>query len=135
MKRRTFVTAAGQVLCSSALGAAPRYGVTTRALSEPGRQLIVLQDNDGGLEASICPSQGGELSSLRLRRKGKWVELLYRAADYSPSEGWRGKAPLLWPATGRSLHPPQGAGYLWKDRFYPMADHGFIRDLPWRVDG
>jgi len=123
------------VLGGSALGAAQRYGVTTRTLSEPALQLIVLQDTDGGLEASICPSQGGELSSLRLRHKGKWVELLYRAVDYRPAEGWRGKAPLLWPATGRSFHAPRGAGYLWKDRFYPMADHGFIRDLPWQVEG
>src|SRR5206468_153327 len=51
---------------------------------------------------------------------------------YTPTEGWRGKAPLLWPATGRSLSP-RGAGYIFKDRFYPMADHGFVRDMPWAV--
>lgn len=114
---------------------ASRYGATARTLSEPALQLIVLRDDEGGLEASVCPSQGGELSSLRLRHKGQWAELLYRAADYRPAEGWRGKAPLLWPATGRSLLAGRGAGYVFKDHFYPMADHGFIRDLPWEVAG
>src|SRR5437762_13515481 len=107
-------------------GFAARYEVTARKLPSPA--LIVLHDREAGLEAAICPSQGGELSSLRMRHKGQWAELLYRAADYAPKEGWRGKAPLLWPATGRSLAAGRGPGYVWKDHHYKMADHGFIRD-------
>src|SRR4051794_5089599 len=123
LSRRAFAAA---VTSGAALGFAPRYRVSSRSIALPAGEVIVLHDEEGGLEASICPSQGGELSSLRLRHKGQWQELLYRALDYSQSEGWRGKAPLLWPATGTSSSP-RGAGYVFKDRFYPMQAHGFIR--------
>jgi galactose mutarotase-like enzyme len=128
MRRRELL---GALAASPLAGLDGRYAVTARTLPAPRLELIVLHDREAGLEASICPSQGGELTSLRLWHKGKWTELLYRAAEYGPQEGWRGKAPLLWPANGRSLATGRGQGYLWKDRFYKMADHGFIRDLPW----
>lgn len=92
---------------------AHRYGVTARTLSEPALPLIAVHDNESGLEASLCPSQDGELS-LRLHHKGKWTELLYRAADYRPAAGWRGKALLLWPATGRSFDAlPHGGPWFY----------------------
>src|SRR6266498_4070617 len=101
LSRRAFAAA---FATGAAAGFSSRYRASARLIGPPAGELVVLHDEKGGLEASICPSQGGELCSLRLRHKGAWTELLYRAADYSPAEGWRGKAPLLWPATGRSLH-------------------------------
>lgn len=131
LSRRAFTAAAASSL---AAGFSSRYRISTRPIGPPAGELAVLHDDEGGLEASICPSQGGELCSLRMRHKGQWHELLYRAADYSPADGWRGKAPLLWPTTGRSFSP-RGAGYVFKDRFYPMADHGFVREMPWELVG
>jgi len=68
-------------------------------------ELIVVRDMEAGVEAAIAPTQGGELSSLRVRHGEEWLETLYLARDYTPREDWTGKAPLLWPATGRNFPP------------------------------
>lgn len=65
------------------------------------------------LQGSVCPERGGELCSLKVRHKGEWVETLY-----SSETGWQGRAPWLWPATGKGD---------------PLPFHGFARDLPWRL--
>jgi galactose mutarotase-like enzyme len=112
-----------------------------RAAGPDAPMLVVLRDEATGIEAAIAPAKGGELSSLRVRHKGQWIETLYRARDYSDKPGWQGKAPLLWPATGRNHAPgavrdpsvPEGS-YDWNGRRYPMPIHGFARDRPWRVD-
>ena len=83
--------------------------------------LIPLADPGGAWQALISPEHGGELASFRVRYQGAWVETLYRAADYSATtSGWTGRAPWLWPATGRNE---------------PLPQHGFARDLPWKVAG
>jgi len=107
-------------------------------------ELIILRDTDAGVEAGIAPSQGGELSSLRFRRGAHWLETLYLGRDYTPRDDWTGKAPLLWPATGRSFPPDleerrkageefNDGAWEWKGQRYPMPIHGFARSLPWQV--
>lgn len=94
---------------------------------------IVLQDG-GSLRATVAPAHGGELSGLELEIDGRWHELIYRARDYSETSGWRGKAPLLWPAVGMTLDPDSGVrGHYVGDRFFPMPAHGFVRDRAWRL--
>jgi galactose mutarotase-like enzyme len=95
-------------------------------------QFIILEN--AGMRATIAPEQGGELSGFAVRYDGNWHELLYRAKDYSGLSGWRGKAPLLWPATGVSLVPGEGPGHWLLDgKTYQMPPHGFARDLVWQV--
>ena len=107
--------------------------------------LILLHDEEAGIEAAIAPDKGGELSGLRLQHQGNWVETIYLARDYSPRQGWTGKAPLLWPATGRNFPPDliarRESGEVIHDgawthggKRYEMPIHGFARDLPWRVE-
>lgn len=103
----------------------------TAALCQAAEQLIVLRD--GELEATIAPAQGGELCSLKFRHGGVWRELLYRACEYGPAEGWRGKAPLLWPATGGTLGAEQGS-YTAAGKKYQMPFHGFAQTMPWDVE-
>lgn len=116
-----------------------------RSVDSGRTRLIVLRDQSHGVEAAIAPDKGGELSSLRVRFKGKWLELLYGARDYGPRESWTGKAPLLWPATGRNfpedlekrrLAGEQFDGGAWNfgGKRYAMPIHGFARDMPWRVE-
>jgi galactose mutarotase-like enzyme len=102
--------------------------------------LIVLRDAVSGIEAAVAPTQGGELSSLRIEFQGRWVELLYRGGSYKAAPGFRGKAPLLWPAVGSGI--PVGAkpvngkiesAYDYDGKRYPMPQHGFARSKPWRV--
>ena len=95
---------------------------------------FITLDIGGQLRAVVAPAHGGELASLSVRDDGDWHELLYRGMDYSDRAGWRGKAPLLWPATGISIHPDAGSHhYALNGEHYPMPFHGFARKLSWRV--
>ena len=113
---------------------------TATETTENGVRYIVLADHKKGVEAWISPEHGGELSGLRVAFQGKPVELIYRARDYSKTPGWTGRAPLLWPATGRNF--AQGAkpdglatecSYDWKGKRYDIPIHGFVRNMPWKV--
>jgi galactose mutarotase-like enzyme len=125
--------------------AGPRYSAKEAATPD-GVKLIVLRDDEAGIEASIAPEKGGEMSSFRVKVGEQWVETLYLANDYKPREGWTGKAPLLWPATGRNFPKgfkpetkPDGTiergRYTLDGKTYEMPGHGFARDMPWTVDG
>ncbi len=101
-------------------------------------RVVVLRDTVAGVEAAITPSEGGELSSYRVKLKGQSIELLYHARDYSPGPGFKGKAPLLWPAVGAQYPvgtiPETSCGegtYPVAGKNYTMPCHGFARSLPW----
>ena len=117
-----------------------RYSISDENASGTGSpSVIVLRDNVAGVEAAVAPSEGGELSSYRIKFKGQWIELLYHARDYSPGPGFKGKAPLLWPAVGGQYPlgtvPANGCGdgsYQLTGKMNPMPCHGFARSLPWK---
>lgn len=102
--------------------------------------LIRLTSPDGRLSAFVAPDQGAELFGLD--RDGR--ELLYRGRDFSPPAGWTGRAPILWPAIGRTFAPgPEPTAETFKQAplgwtvqgvDYPMPLHGFARSLPWQVE-
>lgn len=118
-------------LCIAVLALAMALAVPER--SDTADELIVL-DAGEGLRATVAPAHGGELAGLEIELHGTRQELLYRARDYSETEGWRGKAPFLWPAVGTSLDPIGGGrGFRVGGRFYPMPGHGFARDHAWRL--
>lgn len=104
-----------------------RYAVETQRQGE--RTLIRLVDNQSGLAATVSPRDGGELCGLQMRRQDRWAELIYRACDYAETAGWRGKAPLLWPATGST----RTGGYTWNGKRYEMPQHGFVQKMAWKV--
>jgi len=120
-----------------------RYSVSEEMASGPGSPpVVVIRDDSAGMEAAVAPSEGGELSSLRVKFHGAWVELLYRARDYKSAPGFRGKAMFLWPAVGAQYPvdtPPEkscGDGtYPVGGRTYPMPCHGFAKGLPWKEAG
>jgi len=91
-------------------------------------------DNGAGLRAAVAPARGGELAGLAIEHAGRWHELLYRGLDYSDAPGWRGKAPLLWPATGISIAPDGTKNrYLLDGQPCEMPFHGFARLRAWEV--
>ena len=147
-KGRVFLQTVFRLLAASSLTvfacfAQDRYTVTRELAKGPGTpELIVLRDTLAGVEAAIAPTEGGELSSYRVRFRGEWVELLYHARDYSPGPGFKGKAPLLWPAVGAQYPigtiPKASCGdgtYPVADEVYPMPCHGFARSMPWTLAG
>lgn len=118
-----------------------RFTISDEDTSGPGSpHVIVLRDNVAGREAAIAPSEGGELSSYRVKFKSQWIELLYHARDYSPGPGFKGKAPLLWPAIGQQYllrtSPKSSCNdegfYQLDGKTYSMPCHGFARSLPWK---
>jgi gluconolactonase len=117
-----------------------RYTISDEAAGAPGSpQVVVLRDNVANVEAAVAPSQGGELSSYRVKLNGQWIELLYHARDYSPGPDFKGKAPLLWPAVGvqypLGVFPKSTCGdgtYPVGGKTYPMPCHGFARNLVWK---
>jgi gluconolactonase len=120
-----------------------RYSITDENASGPGSpRVVVLHDAVSGAEAAVAPSEGGELSSFKVRYKGQTVELLYHARDYSDKTGFQGKGPLLWPAVGAQYPtntvPTQSCAtgtYMALGKSYPMPCHGFARTVPWKEIG
>jgi galactose mutarotase-like enzyme len=117
-----------------------RYSVSHEPAGAAGSpEVVILRDDIAGIEAAVAPSQGGELTSLRVRFSGSWIELLYRARDYRSGSGFRGKASFLWPAVGGQYAvgttPASSCGdgdYPVTGQRYPMPCHGFAKDVPWR---
>ncbi len=116
-----------------------RYQVSDDTASGPGSpRVVILRDSVRGAEAAVTPSEGGELSSYKVTFQGKTTELLYHARDYT-SPGFKGKAPLLWPAVGPQYPLDKlpkvvcGDGsYSVDGKSYPMPCHGFAKSLPWK---
>jgi gluconolactonase len=117
-----------------------RYAITDEDAGGPGSpRVVVLHDNVAGVEAAVTPSQGGELSSYKVKFRGQWVEMLYHARDYSSTKGFQGKGPVLWPAVGAQYPtdttPKESCGtgtYKVAGKSYPMPCHGFARTVPWK---
>ncbi|GGK10820.1 LACX protein [Yeosuana aromativorans] len=75
---------------------------------------------NGILTVSIL-TKGAELSSL----KTKTMEYLWQANP----EYWPRHAPILFPIVG----PLKDGEYIYKNKKYPMAQHGFARDYDFKV--
>ena len=107
-----------------------------------------LCDDARGMRVSVLPAAGAEIASMCVRIGSRQREVLYRALDYEsiPPDGWRGRAPLLWPAVGRFYtaeqlanwratgRRPRGCRYSVRGRDYRMPIHGFARDVEWALD-
>jgi gluconolactonase len=128
------------LVAAGSVSAQSRYSVTDEtAIGPDSPRLIVLHDAVAGAEAAIAPSQGGELSSYKVRVHGQSIEFLYHARDYTPGSGFAGKGPLLWPAVGAQFPvgtvPENSCGpgsYQVAGKTYIMPCHGFARNLPWK---
>jgi galactose mutarotase-like enzyme len=81
--------------------------------------------------AAVTPTEGGELTSLTVRFHRLPVELIYRGHDDGSEPGFRGKAPLLWPALGSGGDGSYTVGH----RAFSMPCDGFAKDLPWSDAG
>jgi len=100
------------------------------------------------IRLAILPAAGGEIASLQVRTSECWNEILRRALSYDawPCEATDERAPLLWPAVGRSFTqdqiadwkrtgtPPAENCYRAGGQVYDIDVHGFARKLPWHLD-
>ncbi|MSU47741.1 MAG: hypothetical protein EXS37_01365 [Opitutus sp.] len=139
--RRTIGLAA-LALVSTPMGTAAPATARYRVIREatPDGQFLVLRDETAEVEAVVAPGFGAELTSLRCTVRGRWQELLYRARDYRATDGWRGKAPILWPAIARNFPKDmkvdlnsQECAYDFRGHRYPIPISGFVRNMAWNV--
>jgi gluconolactonase len=129
------------ILAGQTASSQNRYTISDEVATGPGSiPVVVLRDTVADVEIAVAPTEGGELSSYRVKLLGKWMELLYHARDYSLGPGFKGKAPTLWPAVGPQYPvgtiPKASCGdgtYRAGGKSYPMPCHGFAKTLPWKV--
>ena len=81
-----------------------------------------------GDQLQLVPERGGLITGWR---SGGQERLYFDAERFAdPSKSVRGGIPVLFPVCGNlpgnQLVLPQGA--------FPMAQHGFARDLPWQLE-
>ena len=124
-----------------AANAQSRYSITDEdAMGAGSPKVVVLHDAVAGAEAAIAPSEGAEISSFKVTREGKMIELLSNARNYaSPPGVFHGRGPVLWPAVGMqyplTTTPTVNCGmgsYIIAGKSYPMPCHGFAKDMPWK---
>jgi len=109
--------------------------------------LVRMSDPAIGMECSVIPAAGAEIAGLSLKLGARRREILYHAFAYSktPPDGWEGRAPLLWPAVGRTNtpaqiaraaetgRPPRSFKYELNGLTLPMNMHGFARSMAWEL--
>jgi GTP pyrophosphokinase len=88
-----------------------------------------LLDTQAHTAATLAPSRGGLLTSLRLENR----EVLYmdEATLLDPSKNVRGGNPVLFPSPGKLRDDRWSRGGLGGT----MKQHGFARNLPWEQRG
>jgi galactose mutarotase-like enzyme len=82
---------------------------------------------DGKTVAEVVPARGGLVSRLAVGR----VAILATddEAVYGGERNVRGGIPILFPTAGRLKDDRYLAGGVWRE----LKQHGFARNLPWRV--
>jgi galactose mutarotase-like enzyme len=86
---------------------------------------LFLIDREAGSEVRIVPARGGLVASATLGGVAVLAEDESGLAD--PTKNVRGGIPILFPSPGKL------AGDRYRDGA-PMKQHGFARDLAWRVE-
>jgi galactose mutarotase-like enzyme len=86
-----------------------------------------LEDEATGAVVHVAPARGGMVT--RFSVGGKPVLFLDETTLRDPSKSVRGGIPVLFPIAGKL----PGGTYEVDGREYAMKQHGFARDLPWKV--
>ncbi len=89
--------------------------------------LYVLEDAASRVE--IAPARGAIVTSMRVGAR----DVLYmdESTLFDPSKNVRGGIPVLFPSPGKCENDEWHEGALVR----PMKQHGFARNLPWKVLG
>jgi galactose mutarotase-like enzyme len=89
----------------------------------------ILRDPSSGAEVTVAPERGGMVT--RFRCAGREVLYLDPATLADRSKNVRGGIPVLFPIAGRL----EGGAFTAGGAKYTMSQHGFARNLPFRVTG
>lgn len=75
----------------------------------------------------VVPERGGIITSLGLQ--GKELLFLNEVTLHDKQKNIRGGIPILFPISGQL----ENGQYEWNGTTYKMKNHGFARDLPWKI--
>jgi galactose mutarotase-like enzyme len=106
----------------------PSRAVTFSVLDAPGDpEAVHLLDDEASSLVALCPTRGGLVTQFRVGAR----EVLYldRATLVDRAKNVRGGVPVLFPIAGRLA----GDAYRVGAETFSLAQHGFARNLPWRV--
>jgi galactose mutarotase-like enzyme len=97
------------------------------ALKENQYATYILSDQAAGAHLEVVPERGGIITQWRLQT----TDLLYLDAERfkDPNLSVRGGIPILFPICGNL---PEDT-YSVNGQTYQLPQHGFARNLPWRV--
>ena len=146
------------------------YFLRTEEPNENTRAPFLIHFGGPRLHCSVAPKNGAILTSYAintsrptpprdsegategLNDREEFVELLFRGNDFSTTQGWDGKSPVLWPAVGRNFTSeqidlarkanPSKPSKPGTCRFtLGLVDgaaneiplHGFAQHLPWKL--
>jgi galactose mutarotase-like enzyme len=95
--------------------------------SEQRQHLSYLLTTPGGAHLEVVPERGGIILGWQVGDR----TLLYLDTDRyaNPSLSIRGGIPILFPICGNLVNDT----YMLNGKAYTLKQHGFARDLPWRV--
>ncbi|MBW4445986.1 MAG: aldose epimerase [Spirirestis rafaelensis WJT71-NPBG6] len=97
------------------------------ALQEQQYKTYVLTDAQTNSQLEVVPERGGIITKWRVNGE----EIFYLDAERftNPELSVRGGNPILFPICGNL---PDNA-YTYQGKQYTLKQHGFARDLPWKV--
>jgi galactose mutarotase-like enzyme len=92
---------------------------------------IELHDEHGDARVMLAPERGGMLTRFTLA--GVPVIYLDEATLHDRAQSVRGGIPILFPISGKLPNGQYTLGTGSSAATYAMKQHGFARNLPWRV--
>jgi len=91
--------------------------------------IYILKDVENDSRLEIVPEKGGIVTNWKIQ--GQNILYLDQERFKNPSLSVRGGIPVLFPICGNL---PDNIFYF-EDKKYILKQHGFARDLPWKVIG
>lgn len=91
--------------------------------------IYILKDIENDSRLEIVPERGGIVTNWKIQ--GQNLLYLDQERFKNPSLSVRGGIPVLFPICGNL---PENIFYF-EDKKYILKQHGFARDLPWKVIG
>lgn len=90
-------------------------------------ETYILTDERASAQIEVVPERGGIISRWRVRER----EIFYLDTERfaNPKLSVRGGNPILFPICGNLV----GDTYTYQGQEYKLKQHGFARDLSWRV--
>ncbi|MDD3429142.1 MAG: hypothetical protein PHG02_03915 [Oscillospiraceae bacterium] len=91
---------------------------------------VVMTDTTSGVTATLTPARGGMLTSfVKNNKEYMFINESNFFDEAIPPERPRCATPVLFPSVGNCANDT----FVWKDKSYPMPQHGIVQHQAWKV--